>query len=160
MSDTRTPANAGQAFYEAACRAMNIRADFADWRALGQHERDNFHREAKLLQEDAASAVMAGQEPVAEWWHAECVDPDRSGFYRTKAEALTQVSEHGGTVTALYAAPPSTAALVEALNGLLDASPRQNDLHPEMSVHAQRDFDAALARARSVLAAHQENPNG
>lgn len=48
----------------------------------------------------AAPAVV---EPV--WHHAECNDPDRSGFYLAKSDAQTQVNDHGGYVTELFAGP-------------------------------------------------------
>ncbi len=44
----------------------------------------------------------------ADWYHAECLDPDHSGFFESQADAETCVGDHGGKVTALWEGPMST----------------------------------------------------
>lgn len=50
------------------------------------------------MNENTAPAVVG-----PDWYHAECDDPDRSGFYLEKSDAQTQVNDHGGYVTELFA---------------------------------------------------------
>lgn len=55
---------------------------------------------------DAAQARVAElekQEPF--YYFADCDDPDYSRLYNTEGDALSQISDHGGDVVKLYAAP-------------------------------------------------------
>jgi hypothetical protein len=67
--------------------------------------------DGKALAAPAQAAAVPEAEP--EWWFAECGDPDYSRLYAHKADALSQISDHGGgTVTALYTHPTPQAAAV------------------------------------------------
>ena len=56
-------------------------------------------------------AAQPEQEPA--WYHAECNDPDHSGFFKEAIDAVTQVNEHGGFVTKLYTTPPQRKPLTD-----------------------------------------------
>ena len=58
------------------------------------------------------------QEPA--WYHAECDDPDRSGFFKEASDAATQVNDHGGHVTPLYTTPPQHKPLTEQLSKITE----------------------------------------
>jgi len=61
---------------------------------------------------EAVDSMEAQREQGPDWYHAECDDPDYSGFHLELGDALTQISEHGGYITELFthAAPPSAEA--------------------------------------------------
>ena len=74
---------------------------------------------AALAQPALAAPVPSTDEPV--WFHAECDDPDHSGFFQSQGDAETQVNDYGGDVTALYDGP--VPAMVAAQQPTPAASP-------------------------------------
>ncbi|MBT2300414.1 hypothetical protein J7E70_08040 [Variovorax paradoxus] len=74
----------------------------------------------------------APAQTEAAWFHAECDDPDYSGFFQCQADALTQVNDHGGEVTALYEGP---------MPEMIDASPAPVQTHAGASEGADMFWD-------------------
>ena len=73
-------------------------------------------RLAEVIRLSVAAQELEQRQAVQEpdWYHAECMDPDRSGFFVDKADAEARVSDQGGTVTALYTAAPQPAQVPDA----------------------------------------------
>lgn len=87
------------------------------------------------------------QRQDADWFHAECDDPDYSGFYQSEADAITQVNEHGGYVTSLYAAP-------KALEPLTDEQIAEIVRDAAKGAATRRDGTTSTRIARAIEAAH------
>lgn len=105
-----------------------LSADFASFRAgIRCAERLYLARIAEL------EAALAQQGEPA-WYHAECADPDYSRFTQDKAEAYAIVSDKGGYVTELFAAPEASELLVALIGmvreyeGYFEGAPEPNSL--------------------------------
>nr|WP_256595761.1 hypothetical protein [Pseudomonas sp. RW407] len=62
---------------------------------------------------DTAQARLAELEKQKPFYYfADCDDPDYSRLYNTEGDALSQISDHGGDVVKLYAAPVAQAGQV------------------------------------------------
>jgi len=82
------------------------------------------HSLAGIVSQSFIDEVVAAlqAEPAPDFWFAECDDPDRSGVFPELAEARARVSDHGGSITPLYAAPPKAVEPVPIVPvGMTDA---------------------------------------
>ena len=59
------------------------------------------------LSDERLMEMPKQEQDEPDWYHAECDNPDYSGFFKSKADAETQVNEHGGYVTEFYTKPQS-----------------------------------------------------
>ena len=58
-------------------------------------------KDAEIARLTAAGPVAAQPQGEPVWFHAECDDPDYSGFHLERGDAEAAVSDHGGVVTEL-----------------------------------------------------------
>ena len=105
-------------------------------------------RLAEVIRLSVAAQELEQRQAVQEpdWYHAECMDPDRSGFFVDKADAEARVSDQGGTVTALYTAAPQPAQVPlteEQIEDMRGEANRGFNIEREDYTKAVRDTEQA-----------------
>jgi hypothetical protein len=108
---------------------------------------------ARRVLEVAAQNAAGLREP--DWFHAECNDPDRSGFFRSESDAQTQVNDHGGSVTGLYEYPLLVSASMDtearaSLRHFLSAAMIFPTTWPKEPVTAEKKAHGDAIRARTL----------
>lgn len=65
------------------------------------------------LSDERLMEIPKQEQDEPDWYHVECDNPDYSGFFKSKADAETQVNEHGGYVTEFYTKPQQRKPLTD-----------------------------------------------
>jgi len=113
------------------------------------------------MHQEVSAELDALREQEPAWWHAECADPDYSGFHQSEGDAFTEVSDHGGYYYALYTkqgavvapAQPQdvNAELVDALERIADTKNYGED-----GIWNAESYPDEIARTALAKAAQQK----